>query len=156
MNAPTIHLVFNHFPLVTTIISTLLLAYAVFIDNTSLIKTAFILNIAAFVFTVPLYFSGEGAEEVVEHMGHVSHDYIHEHEEMAEKTFVFSILLALISAAAFFNFPRRFSQWLPKIVLLCSSIAFILFAYTAHLGGRVSHPELRAFDKEKGIKREHE
>lgn len=143
MTEAQIHLVFNHFPLVICFVALLILGYGVLKNNTILIRTAFILNIAVLLFTVPLYVTGEGAEEIVEQMEHVSHDYIHEHEEMAEKAFVVAILLAIISIAGLFNFPKKFSGTLPKVILGFTILSFIMFASTAHFGGRISHPELR-------------
>lgn len=143
MTDAQIHLIFNHFPLVIFLISTLILAYGVFKNNTLLIRTGFVLNILGFLFILPIYFSGEGAEELVEHMDHVSHDFIHEHEDVAEIAFVGSIFLVLFSLAGLFNVPRRFTNILPKAILIATIISFFLMAYTAHLGGRVSHPELR-------------
>lgn len=143
MTEAQIHLVFNHFPLVICFVALLVLSYGIFQKSAILIRTAFILNVAVLIFTIPLYITGEGAEEIVENMEHVSHDFIHEHEEMAEKTFVFTILLAVISIAGLFNFPKRFSGILPKVILGFTILSFILFAATSHFGGRISHPELR-------------
>jgi uncharacterized membrane protein len=147
MSGAQIHLVFNHFPLLFSFIALLMLIYGIYKKQTILIKAGLILNIGAFFFTFPMFFSGEMAEETVEHMEHVSHDYIHEHEEMAEKAFAFSFILVIVSAAALFNFPSRFSSILPVIAVAVSVIAFLLYSLTAHLGGRVSHPELREADK---------
>jgi hypothetical protein len=147
MTGAQIHLIFNHFPLVTSLIALLLLSFGLFKRLEVLIKASFVLNVFAFVFTLPMYASGEGAEETVEHMEHVSLDYIHKHEEMAEKAFLFSFILAIVSVAAFFNFPAKFSSALPKIVLFASLIAFLFYSLTAHLGGRISHPELREVDR---------
>lgn len=143
MTAPQIHLIFNHFPLIISLIAIPILCYGIYKNSSILIKTGFILNIAVLIFTLPLYLSGEEAEEVVEHMEHVSHDFIHEHEEIAEKSFVIAIFLGIISLAGLLNFPQKFSSIMPKVVLVASVLSFILFAYVAHLGGRISHPELR-------------
>jgi hypothetical protein len=147
MSSAQIHLVFNHFPLVFSFIAFLVLIYGIYKKQGILIKSGLLLNIGAFFFTLPMFFTGEETEETVEHMEHVSHHYIHEHEEMAEKAFAFSFILAIVSAAAFFNIPSRFSAVLPKIAVAVSAVAFLLYSVTAHFGGRVSHPELREADK---------
>ena len=65
MSAAQVHLVFNHFPLVFAFIGFLILAYGVFKKYPILVKAGLLLNLGAFFFTLPMFFSGEEAEETV-------------------------------------------------------------------------------------------
>jgi hypothetical protein len=47
---------------------------------------------------LPVYFSGEGAEEIVEHLAGVSHVTIEEHEEIAELGLYVSLFVGLLSS----------------------------------------------------------
>jgi uncharacterized membrane protein len=68
MNATHFHLLLNHFPIIGTLIGTIILVYG-FITKELKIKILSAYIIAAMaLLAVPVYLTGEPAEETVEHI----------------------------------------------------------------------------------------
>ena len=68
MDATHLHLMLTHFPIVGTIIGIGVLAYGQFINNNSIKKLALAIFIVMSILTIPVFLTGEGAEETVEHL----------------------------------------------------------------------------------------
>ena len=92
MNQAHLHMVFNHFPIIGLFFGIGILAYGIIKKQTILVNTAYVIFIVCMIMAKATMMTGEGAEEIVEELG-ISHDIIHEHEEIAE-TFM-KILYAL-------------------------------------------------------------
>ena len=71
-------------------------------------KVSFGVFVLAALFTIPVYLTGEGAEEIVETYEESSHDVIHEHEETAEKVIWGMGLLGVLALGGLLFF-RSFS-----------------------------------------------
>jgi hypothetical protein len=84
MNASQIHLALNHVPLFFSIIGGCVLIYGFIRKNESIKILSLYFMIAAALFTIPVYLTGEGTEEIVEKLPGVSEGMIEEHEEMAK------------------------------------------------------------------------
>ncbi len=145
MNPAHIHLLTNHFPIIGTFIGLVLVIYALFINkNTSNLKAGLVIVAISCFSILPVYFSGEGAEELVEHIPGISHDKIKAHEEIAEIGLFVSLFIGLLSAITFLSVKRNNSQakllsYLTVVggVVLCS-----LFAVIANKGGEIKHNEI--------------
>lgn len=112
--------------------------------NHTITRTAFYIFLAAGLFALPVYFSGEGTEEVVERMPGVSEAIIEQHEHLA------AVALGVIAATAFIAliglFLHNRQQWLRAfkvLSLLLAMGAAGLMGATAHLGGQIRHTEIR-------------
>jgi uncharacterized membrane protein len=143
MNATHFHLLLNHFPIIGTLIGTIILVYG-FITKELKIKilSAYLIAAMALV-AVPVYLTGEPAEETVEHISGISETSIELHEEAAEFAIVMMSItgfLALISIVV--------SKIKPALtlrvcyVLLLSTISFAAMARVGYLGGKIRHTEL--------------
>lgn len=145
MNATQLHLALTHVPVVLSIIGLVILIISFFRKNDTLTKTALWILLAAGIFTLPVYFTGEGTEEVVEGLPGVSEAIIERHEEFAKATLVLvsaSGLLALAGMVAY-----AFGKFLMVIKVLTLLLAFVsagAMAQTAHLGGQIRHSEIRS------------
>jgi hypothetical protein len=145
MTATQIHLALNHLPVLGSLFGLIILIAALIIKNNTLVKTALITLIIAGASAFPVDRSGENAEHVVEEYPGVSHDQIHEHEEMAESAVPLSLVMAALAAIALFfqikSHPRaRISTLLVLILALAN---FVLMAQVAHEGGKIRRPDLR-------------
>jgi uncharacterized protein YacL len=144
MNDAHLHLLFNHFPIVGTFISLAVLGIGFIINNSTVKKTAYGILIFCAIMTLPAFFTGEGAEEIVEEFPGVSHDVIHEHEEMAELSLWIGIIAGIVAAFALYFevvghiFARAFSLFSLLINLAC----FIVMARVGNTGGEIRHPEI--------------
>jgi hypothetical protein len=147
MNAAELHLAINHLPLAGTIFGVIILLVSLFVHSDGVRLTGLALLIASGIFSIPTVSTGEDAEEIVEHMGlgEEVHDYIHEHEEIAEGARTVSLIVALLAAVAFyFTYTKRAPGKLFAILTLAGGIGSLVYlGNAAHTGGEIRHTEIR-------------
>ena len=143
MNAAHLHLITNHFPVVGTFFSFLVLLIGWMGKKSAVQKTALILFVVVGLFSLPVYLSGNGAEDIVEKLPGVSGQAIEAHEESAVVTLIAVEFLAVASLLGFARYGRR--ETLPGgfvlTVVALTIIAGILTANTSNLGGKIRHPQ---------------
>jgi hypothetical protein len=146
MNQAHLHLLFNHLPIIFPIAATFVLVAGMVLRLEVVKRTAFALFVLGALFTIPAGATGEGAEELIEEMAGVSHDLIHEHEEMAEKFAFASYALGLLGALAFWaSFKKKpFAGIMGIIVLIMGLGTLFLASKTGTSGGEIRHPEIRS------------
>src|SRR3990172_2883025 len=108
MNWAHVHLIINHIPVIGIGLLILLFIVAMVRKNKGLITVALAFIILISLATIPVYLTGEPAEEVVEDMPGISEELIEEHEEQADIAFILVEVaggLALITLIA-----RRYSD----------------------------------------------
>jgi len=101
--------------------------------------------IAATLFTIPVYLTGEGTEEMIEKLPGVSEGMIEEHEEMAKIGLIIIIITGVVALVAFVL--KKKQSLLKPALILCVILSFVSFgvmAQTAHLGGQIRHSEIRS------------
>ncbi|MBI2486756.1 MAG: hypothetical protein HYW01_07335 [Deltaproteobacteria bacterium] len=146
MNWAHVHLILNHIPLVGIGFSILLLIIAMLRRSNELINVALIFVILVALWAIPVYLTGEPTEEVVEKLPGISEQLIEEHEEQAELAFIFIEVagaLALISLIAGW-YSDKLGRKLTVLTLLVLIVSGGLMAWTANLGGKINHPEIRS------------
>lgn len=145
MSPVHLHLMLNHLPVVGIVFAALLLGYAVLVNNDVVKK----ISLAAFVLiamlAVPAYLTGEPAEEIAEGLPGVTEYAIEQHEEAAQIAFASILLVGAMAVAGLVMFrtkavPRLFAV----SVLALSVVAMAALAWTANLGGKVRHTEIRS------------
>ena len=100
MDSTHVHLLLNHFPIVGTLIGSVLLFFGMYCKSSNIQKASlFILAIMAII-AIPVFLTGEPAEEAVEKLPGVLESIIKEHEEAAEKAFWVMMALGLIALIA--------------------------------------------------------
>ena len=145
MDATHIHLILNHFPIVGTIIGVGILAYGIFKNNDAIKKVALTVLAIMAIIAVPVYLTGEEAEETVEHFKGITKEVIHEHEELAEKAILLMALLGALSLASIYAITKglSFAKKITIITFIISILTFGLFAKVGNLGGQIRHSEIR-------------
>jgi uncharacterized membrane protein len=144
MNSVQIHLALTHVPVILSFVGLIVLVVAFFKKNTTLTKTSYILLAIAGIAALPVFFSGEGAEEAVENLPAVSETIIEKHEEAAKLAMISISVAGLFALAALFSFRWQVTSRALKIVVLLLAVACSgLMAQTAHLGGQIRHTEIR-------------
>jgi H+/Cl- antiporter ClcA len=145
MNAAYIHLVLNHLPLVGLLFSLSLLAVSLFFQKTSpaLTTAALVCVVVSSLFLVPTFLSGEGAEEVVEHLPRVSEGLIHDHEERAEAGLVVGLLAGAFALGTLVlrRYKPQFARPGQWVTLAVGAVALVVLGFVAQSGGRIAHPE---------------
>ncbi len=146
MDHTHIHLVLTHFPIIGAIIGIGILAYGQYSKNDSIKKVAFVTFVLMAIMTIPVFLTGEAAEETVEHLAGVSENLIEEHEELAEKAIWLMGLLGVLSIVSFFAIVKKlsFSRTISLVTLLISLATFGIFAKVGNLGGQIRHSDIRA------------
>jgi uncharacterized membrane protein len=136
-----LHLLSNHVPILGSLFGILLLVVALLYPNLKTTLSAYIILLLSGLGGLVAYFTGEPAEESIEHVKGISHKVIHIHEEMAENSLFFVFLL---TAAAIIGLWAERQKWesakkIELFTLVVGIIAFILFAFTGYLGGHIRH-----------------
>lgn len=140
-----LHLVLNHFPVIGTFIGIALLILG-FVSRSDAVKRASLaVLIGMALMTVPVYLTGEPAEERVENAAGVSKPLMEEHEDAAGLAFAamgVAGFVALASLLIAFRAPK-YANFGFAAALVVSLAAFGLVARTASLGGQIRHAEIR-------------
>lgn len=136
-----LHLLSNHFPILGSLFGILLLVVALLKSSLKTTLSAYIILLISGIGGMVAYFTGEPAEESIEHLKGISHKLIHLHEEMAENSLIFIFLL---TATAIIGLWAEGSKWesakkIEMAALVIGIVAFILFAFTGYLGGHIRH-----------------
>lgn len=143
MSASQIHLALNHAPLFLSITGGLILLYG-FIRKAAYLKFfSLYFLICAALFTIPVYLTGEGTEEMVEDLPGISEGLIGKHEAMARIGLIVVTITGVVALVALMIKKKSASLKVP--LLLCAFLSFISFgimAQTAHLGGQIRHSEI--------------
>jgi len=144
MSAAHMHLILAHIPVVGLFLSTLLLAYAWWRRDTGARKIALAGLTFSGLMALPVFFTGEGAEEAVEKLAGISKTLIERHEVAARIAAVLSALVGAGAALSWFWEWRRGSspRALRGAVALSALVAFGAIGWTANLGGQINHPEI--------------
>ena len=145
MSAAHWHLMLNHIPLLGLFFGAVLLAYGLWRGSEDVQKASLGLLAVAGLSALAVYLTGEPAEEVVEGLAGVSHDAIEAHEEGA----LYALIAGLATGVAalgtlLYGWGRRaLARWTVVLTLVLAVVSTGLLGYTANLGGKISHPELR-------------
>ena len=162
MNASQIHLALNHVPLFFSVAGGLILIYGFIRKADSYKFLSLYFMIIAALFTIPVYLTGEGAEETVEELPGVSESIIGRHEEMAQLGLIVIITAGILALGTLLI--KKKPALLKTSLLVCAFLSFLSFgvmAKTAHLGGQIRHSEIRhgvvlSTEKEDGENRSEE
>lgn len=143
-NGAQFHMLVNHLPVIGFLGMVLALAVAMKVQSIDIKRFVLLATVLVGVSALAPYWTGEPAEELIEHLPGLSKDLIHEHEELAEKATVFSLITATAAGLAFFlqrRRPETLQKSLPAVFVLALVSAGIMGA-AAHEGGKIRHPEI--------------
>lgn len=145
MNQAHLHLVFNHFPIIVPIVGLLIFIGGWVLQSASIKRTAYCVFILAAVCTFPATFTGEGAEEIIEHLPDISKKMIHDHEEWGEKLALLNYALGILSAIGLWASLKQksFAKILDIAILLCALVGLFLGKQAGTSGGEIRHTEIR-------------
>lgn len=144
MNPVHLHLMLNHVPLFGSIVSLLLLLLAVWRKSDELKRVAFGMLVVSALFVLPVYFTGEPAEEVVEGLPGVAEPAIEAHESAGKAAFISMLATGAVALISFvlFRARRLIPHWFTALVLVMALATGLLMARASNLGGQVRHTEI--------------
>jgi uncharacterized membrane protein len=145
MSATHFHLILNHIPVLGTAFGLGLLIFGLLRTSDEIKKAALGIFVIVAIATIPVYLTGEPAEEGVESLSGVSKAFMERHEEAAGLGFGGVAVLGVASLAAliFFRCGRLLPIWVGGSLLAASLVVSGLMAWTANLGGQIRHSEIR-------------
>lgn len=146
MNATHLHLMLNHIPVLGTAFGLGLLVFALFRKSEELKKAAFGVFVIVALLAVPVYLTGEPAEDVAKPLPGVSKPLIEQHEEAAAVAFTGVVVLGVGALAGLIVFRRGkvVPAWFGSVMLVASLFVSGLMAWTANRGGQIRHTEIRS------------
>ena len=147
MNFAHLHLMINHIPMFTIPMVLIFLVYALKKNNDSLKKFSLMILIATSATVLPVYLTGEPAEEIVEHLPGISKNLIEAHEESAEIAMILTLVAGALAIATLITSKHKtFQSMGPKFVILVCLAALLALGYAANLGGKIRHPEVASLN----------
>jgi hypothetical protein len=144
MSAVEIHLALNHVPVVGFAGALSILIWGMFRRSEEVERVALAACVAVALLTIPVYRSGEPAEDVAEKLPGVTHEVIEEHEEAAEYAFVAACgcgAVALVGLVVWRHPERR--RFAIRSTLVLAVATAVMVGRTAMLGGQIRHTEVR-------------
>lgn len=147
MNAAHLHLLVNHVPIVGFALGFVLLIGAmIWRGDRGMFAASVIVLVIAGSGALAAQFSGEPAEEVVEHLQDVHKASIERHESLALVATILAGITTVCSVGVAVVTLRR-SAGVPLLPLsllaLATLITFAVMAWTGTTGGRIRHSEIR-------------
>jgi hypothetical protein len=145
MNPAHLHIILNHIPIIGIPFGTGLLIWGFLRKSQEVKTTALLVFVAIALVTVPTYFSGKAAENLVEDLPGVSENLIENHETAATIALgATSILggLALVRLLIASRFATVGGPLTILVFVFSLGVAGWL-ARTANLGGQIRHSEIR-------------
>lgn len=145
MNAAHFHLIVNHSPIFGALFSSALILFGVMRKSDELIRMAYIFFVITALGAAAAYYSGEPAEEVVEHKPGVTEDVIEPHEQAAAWAFGLAALTGVgsLGALVFLAKGRAVPDGLKYGILTAGLFTTVAMGRTANLGGEIRHEEIR-------------
>lgn len=145
MNLAHLHLLLNQIPVLGTVFGFGLLLFGLIRKSDDVVKASLGLFVIAALVAVPVYLTGEPAEEVVEHTAGVAESIIEQHEESALLSLIAMEALGVLALGWLFlsRRARQIPTWFAGAFLILSVVTGGLMAQTANLGGQIRHAEIR-------------
>ena len=145
MNAPQIHLLLVHVPVIGVPFTLVLLLFSQFRRDEFLFKLSCGFLLICLLAGIGAYFSGPPSMELLDQQYDVAKEPMEQHAVMGKTAFtalVFQGALILNIGVQYLRgeTPPRWLRWL-LVALVC--ITCYLLAWSAHLGGHIRHPEIR-------------
>ncbi len=145
MNDVHLHLIVTHLPIVGVLIGFLILLTGYVTKSPQVKATALGIFIFSALTTILAFYTGEGAEDIVEKLPGVSETLIHTHEELAELFYTMMLVLGGASLVTLFIQYKKsaFAKYGFLAVLLLSISNIVISKYVGTSGGEIIHTEIR-------------
>lgn len=143
MDLTHLHLLLNHFPIVGTLIGAAVMLWGIARNQKTVRAVAAAIIVAMTVVAIPVYLTGEPAEERVENVPSISESALEEHEEAAELAIWIMAAAGIASLAALLLQYRSSSKAPFGVAIALTLLAFAAMARVGYLGGQIRHTELQ-------------
>ena len=145
MSIVHLHLLLNHFPVLGVLFVTLLLLLALVRRSNELARLSLVSLAIVGVISILVFFTGEPAQEAIEHLPGFSERLVDRHEDAALAATIVTGCVGALALSALIVYRRRtLPRWLTLFVFVAAVGATGLMGYTANLGGQIRHTEIRS------------
>jgi uncharacterized membrane protein len=144
VNLAHLHLLLNHFPIIGTIVGLGLFLTSLVGKNDDLKRAGLIILAVIALLSLPTFFSGVGAQAVIQDRPDVSADLINRHEGAAILSLFFMEItggLSLVGLWQSHKFSRP-ARWNVLAIMLFSLMTVGLMTRVGTTGGEIRHPEI--------------
>lgn len=141
MNPVHLHLLLNHIPVIGLIGALLFLLIGYFMKNAVVSRIALAFVVVVALFTIPVFVTGEPAEEIIEAVV-PTEAAIEAHEEAALPALVLIEIAGALALLAIFLRAPGPQRGLVIGVLVVGLLGVVLVARAANLGGQIRHTEI--------------
>ena len=150
MDQAHIHLLIVHLPLFGAFFGMLVLAHGLWHKSEQTAIAAYNVFLLSAIGAAIAKFTGEGAEEAVEHIPGIRENWkivqnaIELHEDAGFWAFVSMLVLGAASILALYFTKKKSpkTQLVSRIVLVLSFFCLTVLSRTAYLGGQIRHTEI--------------
>jgi hypothetical protein len=145
VNLAHLHLILNHVPTVGAVVALGLLLLALVRRNEHLTHAGLEVLFVIAVLTLPVYLSGVAAQQKLREQPDVSDNAMRVHQDAALAGFTVTEFAGFVAWIALWQSKRRgrAARGLVPAAMLLTTVALVLMARAATLGGDIRHPEIR-------------
>lgn len=146
MNATHVHLLLNHVSILGALFSVVVLIWGIVGKDKGIRTVALAGFILSALAAIPVFSTGESAEEAVENLAGISESLIESHEETANVALWLIEAVGLLSLITLLGdrLQWKFASGMTLPVLLLAIVASGSISYTGYLGGKIRHTEIAA------------
>ncbi len=142
MNPVHVHLILNHVAILSGLFSLIIFFAGLYFTEKVLLRTAMIGFVFSALITIPVFLTGEPAEEVVEELPGISHAVIESHEDAAAFSIWVVQLLGLVSLFGLFA-PSTYDRTIKYMISGFGIVSVVSMIYTGLEGGKIRHTEIQ-------------
>ena len=143
LNGAHWHLLVNHFPIIGSLLATVILGYGLLRRNEAIIQLSFGLFVLMSLLTLITNQTGERAEHYLKSIHALDRPRLHQHEQAADTANVGMYLTGVLSLLAMSWQRMKQLRFLPTSIFIISLITCGLMVNVGRLGGLIMHTELR-------------
>jgi len=141
-----IHMIINHFPIVGTIIGSMLLIAGMAFKNEGIKLSGLGTIVFASIMAILAYLTGDSAEKAIQNLPEISESLINRHEDIATISMYLMIPSGLLASLTLYSIWKKERSILILIIitLVFSLISSAAMVYAGHTGGQIRHSEFRS------------
>ena len=145
MDPLQLHLLANHLPVVGVLFAAVTLVVGLVSRSEGIRRFGLACLVGVALVAVPVYFSGEPAEERLEKAVALSENLVERHDDAARAALIVLAAAGALAIVVQLRSRRRLLSEAEIALLLVAAIGGAgTIAWAAHLGGQIRHSEIRA------------
>ncbi len=141
-----LHMIINHFPIVGTIIGSILVIVGLVFKNEGVKISGLCIIVFAALMAVIAYLTGDSAENAVQNLPEIAESLINRHEDIATISMYLMIPSGLLAAMTLYSIWKKENSvvFLLVITLVFTLISSAAMVFTGYTGGQIRHSEFRS------------